>query len=182
MLKYFLTQTNVVTLGTNVFAMSYDEQSIAINTVNETLSVYVKNIGGKSKKISFADFFLDKMLIVQAIRKGLPYKIFNQIKSFTPFTDNDWAEYLDLSTKSLQRYRDDKDFHFKPIHTEKILELAEVTNFGIEVFGSSEKFYRWLNSPSFALNGLKPAELVKDSYGKEMVMAELNRIEHGIFA
>lgn len=162
--------------------MGYDEQNIAINEVNETLSVYVKNIGNLSRKISFADFFRDKMLIVQAIRRGLPYKIFHQIKAFTPFTDGDWASYLDLSTKTLQRYRDDKDFHFKSIHTEKIFELAEVTNFGIEVFGSSEKFYRWLNSPSFALNGYKPGELLKDSYGKEMVMAELNRIEHGIFA
>lgn len=162
--------------------MSYNEQHTAINGVNEALSVYVKSIGVISRKISFADFFLDKMLIVQAIRKGLPYNIFDQIKSFTPFTDTDWAEYLDLSSKTLQRYRDDKNFFFKPIHSEKIFELAEVTNFGIEVFGSSEKFYNWLNSSSYALNGLKPRELVKDSYGKEMVMAELNRIEHGIFA
>ncbi len=162
--------------------MSYDEQNIAINEVNESLSVYVKDIGNLSRNISFSDFFLDKMLIVQAIRRGLPYKIFNQIKVFTPFTDTDWAEYLDLSTKTLQRYRDDKDFYFKPIHTEKIFELAEVTNFGIEVFGSSEKFYTWLNTPSFALNNYKPGELLKDSYGKDMVMAELNRIDHGIFA
>jgi putative toxin-antitoxin system antitoxin component (TIGR02293 family) len=162
--------------------VSYDEQISAINEVNEPLSVYVKNIGNLSGKISFADFFLDKMLIIQAIRRGLPYQIFNQIKAFTPFTDADWAEYLDLSTKSLQRYRDDKNFTFKPIHTEKIFELAEVTNFGIEVFGSSEKFYAWLNTPTYALNGYKPGELLKDSYGKELVMAELNRIEHGIFA
>lgn len=177
-----LLKTNVVNLKTNILVMSYDEQNIAINEVNEPLSVYVKNIGNLSRNISFADFFLDKMLIVQAIRRGLPYKIFKQIKSFTPFTDADWAEYLDLSTKSLQRYRDDKNFSFKPIHTEKIFELAEVTNFGIEVFGSSEKFYDWLKTPTFALNGYKPGELLKNSYGKEMVMAELNRIEHGIFA
>lgn len=162
--------------------MSYEEQNFAFNEVNEPLSVYIKNIDNVSRKISFADFFHDKMLIVQAIRKGLPYNIFNQIKSFTPFSDADWAEYLDLSSKTLQRYRDDKGFFFRPIHTEKIFELAEVTNFGIEVFGSSEKFYSWLNAPSFALNGHTPTELIRDSYGKEMVMAELNRIEHGIFA
>lgn len=162
--------------------MGYDEQNALLNEVNELLSIYVTNVGYISHKISFADFFRDKMLIVQAIRKGLPYKIFNQIKSFTPFSDSDWAEYLDLSTKTLQRYRDEADFSFKPIHTEKIIELAEVTNFGIAVFGSSEKFRDWLYAPSYALNNLKPAELIKDSYGKEMVMAELNRIEHGIFA
>jgi hypothetical protein len=28
---------------------------------------------------------------------------------------------------------------------------------------------------------MKPKELLKDSYGKEMVIGELTRIEHGIF-
>ena len=162
--------------------MSYDEQNVAINEINEALSIYAKNVGNISKKLSFLDFFQDKMLIIQAIRRGIPYKIFNQIKYFTPFSDADWAEYLDISLKTLHRYRDDKDFYFKPIHTEKIIEIAEVTNFGIDVFGSSEKYYNWLNTPSHALRGFKPGDLIRDSYGKEMVMAELNRIEHGIFA
>ncbi len=165
-----------------MLTMSYDEQNVAISEVNEALSVYAKSVGNISKKLSFLDFFQDKMLIIQAIRRGIPYKIFNQIKSFTPFSDADWAEYLDISLKSLQRYRDDKDFYFKSIHTEKIIEIAEVTNFGIETFGSSEKFYSWLKTPSHALRDYKPGELLRDSYGKEMVMAELNRIEHGIFA
>jgi putative toxin-antitoxin system antitoxin component (TIGR02293 family) len=89
---------------------------------------------------------------------------------------------LNLSKKTLQRHRNEDDFFFKPIHTEKIIELAEVTNFGKEVFDSEEQFYLWLNTPSFALSNLKPAELLKDSYGKELVMSELNRIDHGIFA
>lgn len=161
--------------------MSYDEQNIAINQVNESLSLYVKDLSAGSK-LSFVDFFHNKMLLIKAIRKGLPYQIFNQIKSFTPFSDADWAEYLDLSLKTLQRYRDDEGFYFKPIHTEKIFELAEVTNFGIEVFGSSEKFYSWLNTSSYVLSNYKPVDLLRNSYGKEMVMAELNRIEHGIFA
>lgn len=161
--------------------MSYDEQNTVLNEANEPLSIYAKKLGNDSGQISFSDFFQDKMLIVKAIAKGIPFQIFNQIKAFTPFSEADWAGYLDLSSKTLQRYRDDKSFRFKPIHTEKIIEIAEVTNFGMEVFGSSEKFYSWLNAPSYALGGLKPAKLIKNSYGKEMVMAELNRIEYGIF-
>ena len=49
------------------------------------------------------------------------------------------------------------------------------------MFDSTEQFYLWLNTPSYALGNLKPAELLKDSYGKELVMGELNRIEQGIF-
>ena len=59
--------------------------------------------------------------------------------------------------------------------------MAEVTNVGKEVFGDLEKFKLWLNTPNFALGNVKPVELLRVSYGKEMVLGELNRIEHGIF-
>ena len=56
-----------------------------------------------------------------------------------------------------------------------------VTNFGKKVFDTKEQFYLWLTTPSYALGNLKPSELLKDSYGKELVMGELNRIDKGIF-
>jgi len=121
------------------------------------------------------------MLVVHTIHRGIPYTLFQLIKEFTPFSDKDWAEFLNLSVKSLQRYKAEKTYHFKPIHSEKIIELTEVTLAGMEVFDSSEQFYLWLNTPSFALGNMKPIELLKDSYGKEMVLSELNRIDQGIF-
>lgn len=163
------------------------KQTSDFNEVNKAIRVYVQKIDKKthfnikSEKITYTTFFENKMLIIHAIRQGLPYDLFTKIKELTPFTEDDWADYLNLSKKTLQRHSNETDYYFKPIHTEKIIELAEVTNYGKEVFDSKEQFYLWLNTPSFALGDLKPAELLKDSYGKEMVMAELNRIEHGIF-
>ncbi|MFN6064781.1 MAG: antitoxin Xre/MbcA/ParS toxin-binding domain-containing protein, partial [Bacteroidota bacterium] len=81
----------------------------------------------------------------------------------------------------LQRYRAFPEHHFKPIHSEKIIEIAEVTKVGLDVFGNVEKLNLWLNTPSFALGKLKPIELLKDSYGKEMVISELHRMNYGIF-
>lgn len=175
-------ETIVVNSRKNLLAMEYKIEDTQPDQVNEALSVYAKNLGKVDFRISFLDFFKDKMLIIKAIKAGLPFKIFTQIKSFVPFSDSDWAEYLDISLKSLQRYRDEEGFRFKSIHSEKILEIAEVTQYGIEVFGSFEKFHRWLDTRSFALQNYKPFELIGDSYGKELVMAELNAIEHGIFA
>lgn len=164
------------------------EPSTDLTALNKAIKVYFRNIDKstrvkiKAKNITYSDFFENKMLIIRAIRQGLPYTLFSKIKEITPFTEDDWAEYLNLSKKTLQRHRNDANYLFKPIHTEKIIELAEVTNFGKEVFDSTEQFYLWLNTPSFALGNLKPAELLKDSYGKELVMGELNRIDQGIFA
>lgn len=187
-IKILWFRTNVLYLGTNREAMGYKEQKAQdLSTVNEAIGVYVRRINKSSRQkidedVTYSGFFKNKMLIIRAIRRGLPYKLFDKIKALTPFSEDDWAEYLNLSKKTLQRHRNEDDFFFKPIHTEKIIELAEVTNFGKEVFDSEEQFYLWLNTPSFALSNLKPAELLKDSYGKELVMSELNRIDHGIFA
>ena len=151
------------------------------------LKKYVKNtefenqFSSKKSDLTLSNFLNNKLLIVYTIRKGIPYSIFALIKDYTPFSFTDWAEYLNISGKSLTRYSQ-SDKTFKPIHTEKIIELAEVTNLGLEVFGDDNKFKLWLETPNYALGRQKPFELLKDSYGKEMVMGELTRIDQGILA
>jgi putative toxin-antitoxin system antitoxin component (TIGR02293 family) len=58
--------------------------------------------------------------------------------------------------------------------------MAEVAKIGLEVFGSMEKFRFWLSTPNYALGNLPPRELLHDSYGKELVVDELTRINYGI--
>lgn len=117
--------------------------------------------------------------MILVIRKGIPYSFFNLIQHFTPFSEDNWADFLDISTKSLQRYKQNARV-FKPIQSEKIIEMAEVTQVGLDVFGDMEKFKLWLETPNYALGNLKPVELLKDSYGKELVISELTRINYGI--
>ena len=155
--------------------------------LNKALQVFLKapefndqHINNVSQ-ISYSDFLSNKLLIVLTIRKGIPYSIFSLIQHITPFSISDWADYLDISGKSLVRYRQ-QDKPFKSIHTEKIIELAEVTNLGMEVFGNNQFFRRCLETPVYALGNLKPFDLLRDSYGKEMIIGELTRIDHGILA
>lgn len=130
-------------------------------------------------KITFSEFLSNKMLLILTIRSGIPYSFFSLIQRISPFNDEDWADYLNISTKSLHRYKE-RERPFKPIQTEKIIEMAEVTNMGLDVFGSMEKFKLWLETPNYALGNLKPIDLLKDSYGKELVISELTRINYGI--
>jgi putative toxin-antitoxin system antitoxin component (TIGR02293 family) len=151
------------------------------------LKKYIKNtefenlLTPSKSDLTLSGFLNNKLLIVYTIRKGIPYSIFALIKDYTPFSFTDWAEYLNISGKSLTRFSQSDKF-FKPIHTEKIIELAEVTNRGLEVFGDDNKFKLWLETPNYALGNQKPFDLLKDSYGKEMVMGELTRIDQGILA
>jgi uncharacterized protein (DUF2384 family) len=50
----------------------------------------------------------------------------------------------------------------------------------MDVFGGMDKFKLWLQTPNFALGKIKPIELLKDSYGKDLVVTELIHINHGI--
>jgi putative toxin-antitoxin system antitoxin component (TIGR02293 family) len=128
------------------------------------------------------DFTKDKLLLNQFIVQGVSYKLFEQIQIYSPFTELQWAEMLEVSTKSLQRYKSRNNYRFKVLHSEKIIEVLEILVKGQEVFGSKVKFEQWLSTPSFALGDHKPVDLIKTSYGQELVMAELTHIDYGIFA
>ena len=68
-----------------------------------------------------------------------------------------WADFLDISTKSLHRYKQTSK-SFKSIQSEKIIEMSEVTKVGLDVFGEMEKFKLWLETPNFSLGNFKPLE------------------------
>lgn len=165
--------------------MEYGKTPIEASSLNEAISIYLENETTSKieiNKFSFKDFIDNKLLVINSIRRGLTYNLFNTIMLFSPFSEEEWADYLDISSKSLQRYKKQENFHFKSIHSEKILEIAEVTALGKDIFDTNEQFYSWLKTPSLVFNNLTPAELLKDSYGKSLIMDELNRIEHGVFA
>jgi len=153
--------------------------------MNEAIVAFVsafRQPGAIRKNFSYGDFLSDRMLLIQAIRAGLPYNIFSLISRNSPFSDEEWAGFLGISMKSLQRYKNAVNFRFRPIHSEKILEIAEVIEKGRSVFDDEARFLMWLRSPVFALGNLSPLDLISDSYGKELVMGELHRIDYGIFA
>jgi putative toxin-antitoxin system antitoxin component (TIGR02293 family) len=131
--------------------------------------------------LNFKRFLSDKMVLIQFIQNGVPYSLFELIEDYTPFETEDWVRLLDISSKTLLRHKQDNR-KFKPIQSEKIIEMAEVTHAGLEVFGTMEKLRLWLDTPNFALGKSKPIDLLKDSYGKDLVLTELNNINHGILA
>jgi len=152
---------------------------------NNELKVYLKSfVRGKSIKseeISYQRFLQDKLLVTHAVKKGVPAILFNEIKTNSPFDDEQWSNFLHINIRTLQRYKGEKSHIFKPVQSERIFELAEVISNGYEVFDNSGDFNLWLNTPSPALANEKPIDLLDTSYGKDLVLAELNRIEHGIF-
>ncbi len=163
------------------------EESTISKKLDKEIATLVKRSGMDRKFftsdniVSYKHFLSNRMAIILVIREGVPYSLFNLIQSHAPFSENEWSTFLDISTKSLHRYKQTLR-QFKPLQSEKIIEMAEVTHIGLDTFGDMDKFKLWLDTPNFSMGGLKPMELLKDSYGKEMVVGELTRINYGILA
>jgi putative toxin-antitoxin system antitoxin component (TIGR02293 family) len=127
--------------------------------------------------------FLDenKINLTDMVRKGVSFTYFNNLSAHIHFATEDWASYLHLSERTLQRYKKEQKT-FDPIYSEKIVLIELLYKRGTAVFGDEEKFYAWMDYPSIPLGGVKPKELLDTSFGIGMVRDELGRIEHGIFA
>ena len=123
----------------------------------------------------------DALHLIQLVREGLNYPLFEQFSSEAPFSSAEWAGYLHLSERTIQRYKKEQS-SFEPAQTERILEIILLFNQGEKVFGQKEKFSTWLNAKSVALGNIKPKELLDSSFGINLLRDELIKIEHGVLA
>ncbi len=90
------------------------------------------------------------------------------------------AELLPVSERTLQRYTPKK--HFDRSVSEQILRIAEVAAKGTDVFGDKEQFLKWMKSENKAFGNRTPVSLLISTFGVEMVLDELGRIEYGVFS
>lgn len=148
------------------------------NIVRDAAAGY--NVRTSLSRMTYEDLLQDHFMTIALIRHGLPFSFFEEVRAGTPLQEEEWAEVLGISLKTLQRYEKQQKT-FKPLQSEKIIAMAEVMMHGMEVFGDMDRLTRWLYTPSFALGQMKPVDLLRDSYGKELVMTELTHIDQGIF-
>ncbi|WP_242928946.1 type II RES/Xre toxin-antitoxin system antitoxin [Pontibacter vulgaris] len=123
----------------------------------------------------------DVFMLMSTAREGIKYAMFKSIADKSPFSTAEWSAYLHLSERTFQRYKKERRT-FDPIHSEKILEITLVYNKGIEVFGDKPNFDAWLEAKNVALGGIKPKELLDNTFGIGLLKDELTRIEHGVLA
>lgn len=119
--------------------------------------------------------------LIQKIKNGLSFNVFLKLVDKSPFPISEWANFLHLSERTMQRYKkENKDFD--PIYAEKILEVSMLNHYGSEVLGSQQNFNTWLNTKNPALGGVVPKTLLDSTFGIQIIKEELARIEHGVFA
>lgn len=113
--------------------------------------------------------------------KDFNYKEFKKIAEKVPFTMQEWSQILHISERTLQRYaKANSNFPFSVV--DRILQIDKVIKRGIEVFGDLDKFISWLRSDPYMLEGRLSLQSLRSIEGINLVLTQLGRIEHGIFA
>ena len=113
--------------------------------------------------------------------KDFTYREFKKIADKVPFTQQEWSDMLHLSERTLQRYaKANSTFPFSV--TDRILQIDKVIKRGVEVFGNLDKFIGWLRSNPYMLEGRLSLQSLRTIDGINLVLTQLGRIEHGIFA
>lgn len=159
-----------------------EEENLASITVEDSYVAYMKrsvDLMGMANEKKFMHVVNDKDLI-PVIREGVPKKALDNLVIKTGINKNELPNILSTSERTLRRYSDKQKL--SPEQSERIIELAKLYSRGENVFGTLDAFKEWMESSVMSLGNKKPAEFLDTSLGIQLLMDELGRIEHGIFA
>ena len=120
------------------------------------------------------------MDLVGLSRRGVPKSALSRLAKTLGFSTAHMATFLPVTERTIQRYTPKQ--YFKAYVSERILQLAELAAYGLEIFDDKDQFLGWLNEPTKGLGGQAPVELMDTSFGVEVVRNELIRIEYGVFS
>lgn len=119
---------------------------------------------------------------VNLIRKGLPYESIEVISGRADLPVRHILHLFGVPQTTYNKKKRDKDL-LSSRDSEVVLELAELLDFGLDVFNKEkEKFQRWLKKPNISLGGVAPESLFDSLTGIQEVKNSLNRLEYGNMA
>lgn len=122
----------------------------------------------------------NRLDLIEVASKGLTKLAFLNLAKFLQFSTKQLADVLPITDRTVQRYGENA--HFSPVVSDHILQIAEVSAKGTEVFKDKVKFILWMSHPCVSFANKTPKSLLKSKFGVDMILDELGRIEHGVFS
>jgi putative toxin-antitoxin system antitoxin component (TIGR02293 family) len=167
--------------------MSVKNKKVSSYTISEELLPVVEEAalqydtlrvilgGNKSvKKGITGDFDL-----IALTREGVKKSTLKSLAEYLGISLEKMSSLLHSSHRNIQR-KDEEEL-LDTLKTEKVLELASFAQRGIQVIGNKQAFKEWLHSPIIALGNLTPLDYLDTSFGIQMVLKILGRLEQGVF-
>lgn len=140
----------------------------------DELQAVVEGLGGR-QTLGRAFSSVDDMR--EAIRKGFPPAVVEELMRASGLTLKELADALDLSARSLQRHR--RTGRLARYESDRLYRLARIVALANEFLGDHERAIRWLKRPNRALGGIAPVAALDTELGARQVENILGRIAYG---
>ena len=114
---------------------------------------------------------------IKIINAGISKSELEEVKKQTGLDYDALAGILGVTKATLHNKKGNHKFN--PQVSDRVLMLAEIYAYGIEVFGDKERFNTWLVSNILALGGRRPLDYLDTMHGMTEIKHLLGRIEHG---
>ncbi|WP_151893641.1 type II RES/Xre toxin-antitoxin system antitoxin [Patiriisocius marinistellae] len=118
--------------------------------------------------------------LIALTRRGLPKSVLASVCFVLGVSMEKMSGLLHISHRTLQRKKDDE--FLNAYSTEQILEIAQLISHGIQVFGTIERFKKWVHQDVRALSYKMPIDYLDTTFGIKMVRDVMGRIEHGVYS
>lgn len=115
------------------------------------------------------------------VKEGIPKLAVENLAQMMRLSNLNFVEnYLGISYRTFRRLADTDSL--SSLESERVVLLAKLYQKGIEVFdGEVDDFFKWWEVPCPGLGDKTPKELSSNLIGVDMILAQLNRMEYGIY-
>lgn len=148
-------------------------QEPALPYQEATLHSVLKVVVGPENKLTG----IEKMELVE---EGISKKSLESLKETAGFDYDQLAQVLNVARATLINKKSAEKFSTDL--SDKIMNLADIISYGLEVFEDRTLFKSWLQKPVRALGGKKPFDLLHTSFGREEVRNLIGRIDYGVYS
>ena len=112
----------------------------------------------------------------EAVRKGFPHAVLEELMRASGLTLKELADALDLSPRSLQRRRHGRLARFE---SDRLYRMARLLALARESLGDGPRASRWFKRTNRALGGVAPIAAIDTELGARQVENLLGRIAYG---
>jgi putative toxin-antitoxin system antitoxin component (TIGR02293 family) len=120
------------------------------------------------------------MDLINLSRHGVRKSSLKSLAGYLGITMEKMSSLVHSSHRNIQRKEEDE--LLDTLKTEKVLELAAFIKRGIDVIGTEDAFKEWVHSPIIALGNRKPIDFLDTTFGIQMALKVLGRLEQGVFS
>jgi len=117
---------------------------------------------------------------IDIIKAGVSKTELEEVKKQTGLDYEMLSHILSVTKATLHNKKGNEKF--SALVSDRVLLLADIYAYGIEVFGEKERFNRWLVSKIRALGDRRPIDYLQTLHGMQEIKHLIGRIDYGVYS